>query len=546
MALPPELQVIHDRLNDDLQYFMLEAPLMVLDKKGSLVPFRMNKAQRYIHARLEEQKRKTGMVRALVLKGRQEGCSQYMTARNYHLAIRNPGTATLLLSHLGTATQHLFSKIELYYKHMDPNLRPVLGTANRNQMYYSALESRTIVGTAGNEDVGRSGTHQVFHWSETAYTDNDIAVQDGAMQTIPDLPGTEIVLESTANGPKGLFYTMCQDALHERGAYQLIFVPWWWMDEYETEAGSGGEYEPLEDEEAYTVANLRDYTPSVIEKKLRWRRNKIYEFAADGGLEGGKRKFRQIYPANPIEAFQSSGDGLFTPGAITAAMKNFSLTDEGAPLIMGIDSAGNGGGGDRTVISFRRGRHFTDFIKVPKQPNMDMAVAGIAIREIKARGVDMAFIDVGYGHGTLDRMHELGWRRKVMGVNFGEGALRPDVYMNKRAEMIISYADWINNGGVRIPDNEELHADMAVIPQEQTNSNGTRYIVPKKDIKKLYNGKSTDILDSVVLTFAYPVNRSVMGAVGGGSGGGGGAADAGGWSKKGGGGKSPLSSRRRR
>lgn len=533
MALPPELQLIHDRLNNDLQYFMLEAPLMVINKQGALVPFRMNKAQRYIHARLEEQKRKTGMARALILKGRQEGCSQYMTARNFHLAIRNQGIATLLLSHLGSATQHLFSKIELYYKHMDPNLRPVLGTANRNQMYYSALESRTIVGTAGNEDVGRSGTHQILHWSEAAYTDNDIAVQDGAMQTIPDLPGTEIVLESTANGPKGLFYTMCQDALHGRGAYQLIFVPWWWMDEYEAEVSG---HIPLEDEEQYAAVNLKDYTPSVVERKMNWRRNKIYEFAADGGLEGGKRKFRQIYPANPIEAFQSSGDGLFEPGAITAA-QNSNVTDEAAPLIMGIDSAGNGGGGDRTCIAFRRGRELEEIIRVPKQPNMDMAVAGVIVRELEARKVDMAFIDVGYGHGTLDRVCELGFRNKIIGVNFGEGALRDDIFLNKRAEMIISFAEWVNGGGVRIPKDEALHSDMAIIPQEQTTSNGKRYIVPKKDIKKLYNGKSTDLLDAVALTFAFPVSRAVGGAVG--------ENGRGGWSKKEGG-KSPLKSMRRR
>ncbi len=232
-------------------------------------------------------------------------------------------------------------------------------------------------------------------------------------------------------------------------------------------------------------------------------------------MERGHSKFKEVYPANPIEAFQSSGERLISGGAITAARKSM-ITDEGAPIIMGVDSAGNGADADRTIITFRQGRHFTDFIAIPRQPNMDMAVAGVCISEINRRGVAMCFVDIGYGHGTVDRMHELGYRRVVQGVGFGEGAIRNDVYLNKRSEMIIAVADWVNGGGVRIPDNDEVHSDLAVMPLDNTTSNGLRYIPPKKDIKKLHNGKSTDIYDALALTFAYPVRRGVTGAVGGG------------------------------
>jgi hypothetical protein len=545
MTLPPELQAVHDRLNTDLPYFLEEAPIMVLNKQGLLVNFRLNQAQRFIHKKLEEQKKKTGMVRALILKGRQEGCSLYLTARNYHLTTRIPGLSALLISHQGQATQHLFSMISRYHKYTNPLLRPETGAANRTQLKFSDIESQFTVGTAGNEDIGRSSTNQIFHWSEAAYTDNAPAIQDGAMQTIPNLPGTEIVLESTANGPVGLFYNMCQDALHGRGEYQLVFVPWWWMDEYEA-LFDDGLSELSEEEQEYAVANLGEYTPKRQRAKLLWRRNKIFEFADGGGFEKGVRKFRQIYPANPIEAFQASGEGLFNGGAITAARKS-TIDDEGAPLIMGVDSAGNGMDGDRTIIVFRRGRRITDFIPIPKQPNMDMAVAGVCIREINARGVDMCFVDIGYGHGTVDRLHELGYRRVVQGVSFSERAMRPDIFLNKRSEMIVGMADWVNGGDVRIPDDNQFHSDLASIPLDRTTSNGLRFIVPTSEIKKLNHGKSTDILDAAALTFAYPVRRSVSGAVGRRSGAGGGTGEAGmaGWRKKDGG-KSELESRKRR
>lgn len=528
---------VHHRLNTDLQFFMLQAPLIVKNKKGELVPFRFNRAQRHIHECLEKQKRETGKVRALVLKGRQEGCSLYMTARNYWLSTRRRGVSALLISHDGKATDHLFGMVKRYQKYINPVLRPEEGAANRYQLVLSGLESSFSVGTAGNEDVGRGGTHQVFHWSEVAYTKNAELIQDGAMQTVPNAAGTEIVLESTANGPVGLFYNMCDAALHNKGEYQLIFVPWWWMDEYEEDDRGQPPY--TEEEAEYCAQNLFEYPPAQQRRKMLWRRGKIFEFGGSVAPERGLRKFRQVYPANPVEAFQASGVGLVSPAAIMAARKNFGLSDPNAPLIMGVDSAGGGEDSDRTILAFRRGRVFEEFITVPKMQNMDMALAGVIATEIKKRQVDTCFIDVGFGHGTVDRLHELGFRRIVQPVAFGERALRPDVYMNKRSEMLIEAAEWVNNRGVRIPDSDELHSDLAAVPIDETTSNGLKYIKPKKDIKKLLGGKSTDIFDAFALTFAYPVRKSVTGAVGTGG------AD-GGWSKADGGKGGGLSSMKKR
>lgn len=531
-----ELEV-HHRLNTDLPFFMAQAPMVVKNKKGELVVFRLNRAQQHIHNCLERQRRETGKVRALILKGRQEGCSLYMTARNYWISTRRRGISSLLISHDGKATDHLFSMVKRYQKYINPVLRPAEGAANRYQLVFSNLESSFSVGTAGNEDVGRGGTHQLFHWSEVAYTKNAELIQDGAMQTVPNADGTEIVLESTANGPVGLFYNMCDAALHNKGEYQLIFVPWWWMEEYEEQ--DRGQPEFSQEEAEYCAQNLGEYGPEQQRRKMLWRRAKIFEFGGSVAPERGLRKFRQVYPANPVEAFQASGVGLVSPAAIMAARKNFALSDNSAPLIMGVDSAGGGEDSDRTILAFRRGRVFEEYISVPKMANMDMALAGVIAQEIKKRSVDMCFIDVGFGHGTIDRLHELGYRRVVQPVAFGERALRPDVYMNKRSEMLIEAAEWINNRGVRIPDSDELHSDLAAVPIDETTSNGLKYIKPKKDIKKLLGGKSTDIFDAFALTFAYPVRKSVTGSVGGwGSNG-----AEGGWTKEK---KSPLASMNRR
>lgn len=48
--------------------------LHIRTKSGQVRYFDLNRAQEYLHSRLEEQLEKTGRVRALILKGRQQGC----------------------------------------------------------------------------------------------------------------------------------------------------------------------------------------------------------------------------------------------------------------------------------------------------------------------------------------------------------------------------------------------------------------------------------------------------------------------------------------
>lgn len=504
--LPPDLQKIHDRLDTDLEYFAERAPLLIKDKEGNLVPFRFNKAQRYIHSKLEEQLKKTGRVRACILKGRQQGCSTYVSARFYHKTTRRPGISTFILSHEGKTTAKLFRMVKRYQENIRGCLRPEEGASNVNSMTFPALDSDYSVGTAGNENVGRGGTAQLFHGSEAAYWEKADEIQDGALNAIGDVPGTEIILESTANGPIGLFYRKCMDALRGQGDYMLIFVPWFWQDEYERDY-NGEELTP-EEEQYMTQYLLPEYPKAKALRKILWRRYKIIDLKTADNIESGLLKFRQIYPANPIEAFQSSGISLIRPDAIVAARKSH-VSDEFAPKILGVDPAGESDNSDRTTLVLRQGRAVTKFLRYSRMNSMELA--GIVIKLIQQEDIDMVFIDRGYGQGTIDRLHELGYRDKVQGVAFNERPLDPDRFLNKRSEMIINVAEWINGGGVSIPDDDEFHADLSAMPIDSETSNGLKYIPTKREIKKTL-GRSPDIYDALALTFAYPVRRKNYGS----------------------------------
>jgi hypothetical protein len=86
------------RLHHDLPFFAEQA-LKLRPKFGPLEPFRFNGAQHKLHELLEEQRKKTGRVRAIVPKARQLGVSTYVAARFYRATTASPGLKTIIIGH---------------------------------------------------------------------------------------------------------------------------------------------------------------------------------------------------------------------------------------------------------------------------------------------------------------------------------------------------------------------------------------------------------------------------------------------------------------
>src|SRR5688572_28403685 len=94
---------IRQLLKDNLEHYAYKC-LKIRTKTGAVESFKFNKAQKYIHKELEKQLLYTGKIRALVLKGRQQGCSSYVGARFYHKTTHHRGTQCFILTHALDAT----------------------------------------------------------------------------------------------------------------------------------------------------------------------------------------------------------------------------------------------------------------------------------------------------------------------------------------------------------------------------------------------------------------------------------------------------------
>lgn len=306
---PEELRIIQ-KLKDDFIHYATKC-LKIRYKSGAVREFTLNKAQLYIHQKLEEQKQHTGKVRALILKGRQQGVSTYIGARFYHKVSFNFGLQAFILTHALDATNNLYKMAQRYYENTPTPVKPQATTSNSKELIFGLLDSGYKLGTAENKAVGRSATIQLLHGSEVAFWNNAPEHAKGVLQAVPNSPGTEIVLESTANGVGNYFHQMWQQAEAGLSDFQAIFVPWFWQDEYAIDVPHDFVITPEEEE----LKHLYELT----DNQLAWRRLKISELSVNGS--DGEKSFNQEYPCIVGSQRVGTNMGLIPIGEVVASHK---------------------------------------------------------------------------------------------------------------------------------------------------------------------------------------------------------------------------------
>jgi hypothetical protein len=471
----------------------------VLSKSGELVPFKLNRAQLHVHELIERQLKEKGWVRAIILKGRQQGISTYVQGRlNWRLKHR-AGAKAYVVAHEQRASDNLYAMAIRFHENTPPEFRPSTGAANAKELWFDLLDSRYEVATAGTRETGRSGTAQYLHASEYAYWPTPEAHWAGLGQTVPLLPNTEVIVESTANGVNNDFYRRWKAAITGSSDYLPIFVPWFWQTEYTLPIPDGWTRTPEEDQlvEVYGDKGLTD-------EHLVWRRWKI---AND--FDGDVNRFHAEYPCNWQEAFVSDVRDSFIPGSLVVRAQAMQSVVPSGPMVVGVDPARYGD--DRTAIVVRQGRKVRAVKTYAKRGTME--VAGIVARFIEAHNPDAVFIDViGIGSGVYDRLCELGYgaqddesKNVVFAVNAAETAIENDKYVNRRAEMWGEMKRWLEEFPCSLPQSDEILADLTA-PGYTYDSSGRLRIESKESMKKR-DEKSPDIADALALTFAEPVRK---------------------------------------
>lgn len=470
--------------------------LTIRDKAGNVTRFPgFNAAQRYAHEQLERQLRETGKVRALFLKGRQQGISTYVALRYYRRATLYRGTNVYILSHEQSASDNLFKMVDRFQ--VNNPLAPHVGSDNAKELVFDRLDSSYVVATAGQKAGGRSKTTTLFHGSEVAFWQNAGDHFAASVQTVPDLPGTEIILESTGNGASGEFYERWQDAQNGVGDYVAIFIPWFWQEEYTRPAPPDFE---LSDEPGDNGISEREYAEmfNLSPEQMAWRRAKVAELRS-------VQLFDQEYPATAEMAF-TSADLQYTfikPIVVLRARKRKNVEGYG-PLIIGADPSGPGK--DRFAIAARQG-HKMLWVEDRQVPDTPEAVEWCKAI-IRDWSPDRFNIDLGgIGHAIYSYLKASEYGPIVRGVNFGSTSQFKNAYpkmpgpQNRRAEMWSRLLEWLElPEGVSLPDKDVLQADLTG-PRIKPLVSGDFLLESKKQMRDR-GIRSPDLADALALTFA--------------------------------------------
>lgn len=318
---------------------------------GLVVTFKPNRAQRRLLARL--------WYRNIILKARQLGFTTLICVLWLDTALfsKDPIRCGIIAQDKEAAESIFRTKVKFAYDQLSPELRASFPLKKQTAAELEFAHNGASIRVATSM---RSGTIHRLHISEfgkicAKYPDKAAEVVTGSIPAVPQ--SGMLVIESTAEGQDGEFYTMTQRAIAvsqqlASGAlsaltpkhYRFHFFAWWEDPSYTLHDPSVVFTEA--DEEYFLQVEAR------VGRKLTDDQWTWYVTTRDNDFSGDAPRMWQEYPSYPEEAFQVSTQGCWYATQVARARVDGRIRPrlpiESAPVFTFWDI----GRGDMTTIWF--------------------------------------------------------------------------------------------------------------------------------------------------------------------------------------------------
>lgn len=286
--------------------------LKISGADGVARPFILNKAQRKLHGILRKLWDENKVIRIIILKARKLGISTYVSAVEYALASQMHNQNNLVIAHDLDGSNNIFEMSKFFQDTCPEYLRPETKKSNEKKLEFEGINSRILIDTAQNKEAGRSFTFRAVHLSEKAFFPKRSAdeIMLGLSHSVPPLPKTIIIQETTANG-FGHFKDEWDKAVRGETDYVPIFIPWYWHEDYRMPVPDGFDLGDaalgdVTKDEVALHQQMSDEGIDNIHERLVWRRWDIRN-----NCKGDPETFNQENPSTPEEAFIASGKCFF-------------------------------------------------------------------------------------------------------------------------------------------------------------------------------------------------------------------------------------------
>jgi hypothetical protein len=321
----------------------------IIDKNGRNVPLVFNRVQRRLWRWFLEDLASGQPLRWYVVKARQMGCSTWVLALFYWLTGSRPNRNALVVTQDEASVNNFNSRFRSIHAQSHPLLKSPTITDRRDLVHFGTetygrkrgdgvgLDSRVVFTTASHGELGRSYNFHAVLLSEFAIWPEmkiDAIGQLASLnQAIADLPGTVVILETTAKGQN----EATKMYLDKENGYRKIFIPHVAYDEYRRpprrplgdlcasdEAGGRSTRYGNEIAEARLIedalhiwyqeeveAGGEEWIEAEVQARLNWRR-----YTIDKKCNGDLLTFRREYPTIAAHAFSATGKHCFDTDSI--------------------------------------------------------------------------------------------------------------------------------------------------------------------------------------------------------------------------------------
>lgn len=311
------------RFAHDFEYWCMKC-VKIQDKiTGQRIPFILNRPQKKLLALLESQRQQNKPIRVILLKSRQWGGSTLVQlyiawfqlvlfkGKNSVIIGHKRNTSFLIKNMLRTVIDNYPTQ---YLDNPDEPLKLINVRDGNDIQEISSREAKILITSSYSPDAIRGFNLSFAHLSEVAFwqANRNIDPTDlirSVNGTIPLLPNTIVVLESTANGNNSYFYNEWQRAIQGNSLFTPLFVGWQEIEMYSKPIDSN-----------YSGIVLSDYENALLQQGLTkpqiyWYHEKLKEFPEHDLMKAE-------FPTTPDEAFVSSTHYVFSAGEQSAINTN--------------------------------------------------------------------------------------------------------------------------------------------------------------------------------------------------------------------------------
>lgn len=316
-------------------------------EEEKVLPFIPNRAQRRLMSRLH--------TRNIILKARQLGFTTLVSIMWLDTALfsRDPMRCGIIAQDKEAAEIIFRDKVKFAYENLPPEIKAIMPLAkdSATELMFSHNNSSIRVATSM-----RSGTIDRLHVSEfgkicAKFPDKAKEVKTGSIPAVPK--SGIIIIESTAEGQEGEFYTMTQRAIRQAEAktvptvrdYRFHFFAWWEAPEYEMDPAGV----TITDKDHEYFNRIEGETGMAInERKRAW-----YVATRNADFEENPEQMWQEFPSTPKEAFQVSTEGCYYATQLAATRKAGRICRI-PKLELPVDTFWDVGNSDSTAIWFKQ------------------------------------------------------------------------------------------------------------------------------------------------------------------------------------------------